>query len=100
MKLFTKERRQERLKYYHTKTWRNIRAAQLRKQGLCELCYKNYRKLTVAVVCDHVIPWKSLSEFKHGPFQSLCKPCHDEKSRDDIAVLLREQKTKIIMEDV
>jgi len=101
MKLFSKERREERSKYYHTKTWRNIRASQLRKSALCELCRKNYHKITVATVCDHIKPWETLEEFKKGPFQSLCKPCHDLKSRDvDVPMLLREQKTKITGEDV
>ena len=39
---------------------------------------RNAGRVTVATVCDHVIPHKGdLHLFWTGPFQSLCKTCHD-----------------------
>ena len=35
-------------------------------------------RITPATVCDHIHPHKGdPALFYGGPFQSLCKPCHD-----------------------
>jgi len=59
-----------------------VRAQQLKKQPLCEMCRKAGR-LTKATVCDHVDPKSKLTVegFFAGPFQSLCAPCHDITKR-------------------
>lgn len=62
-----------------------VRAQQLKKQPLCEMCLKAGR-ITQATICDHVDPKSKDTEatFYKGPFQSLCKPHHDgAKQREE-----------------
>jgi 5-methylcytosine-specific restriction protein A len=61
---------------YHTARWRRTRAAQLRKQPLCEACLKRGR-YAPATVCNHADPATKATAFFAGPFTSLCAPCHD-----------------------
>jgi 5-methylcytosine-specific restriction protein A len=72
--------------HYNSARWKGangVRARQLRKQPLCEMCLKAER-LTPATVCDHVDPNTKLTAFFDGPFQSLCKPHHDSgKQREE-----------------
>lgn len=67
---------------YSHRRWRRIRADQLRREPLCRFCDSNGR-VTEATVCDHIDPHRGdLAKFWAGPFQSLCKHCHDgEKQR-------------------
>ena len=102
MKLYTKERREKRDGFYHTKHWVKIRKIQLRKSGLCEACLKKpQKKLTQATVCDHLDPsWETWAEFCAGPFQSLCYDCHKEKTYFDLRKLRKAEKTKLEIIDV
>ena len=35
-------------------------------------------RVVAATICDHITPHKGdVAAFYAGPFQSLCKPCHD-----------------------
>ena len=62
---------------YNNKQWRKVRAAQLASEPLCRFCLQMGRT-TAATVCDHIEPHNGdLDKFWHGPFQSLCKTCHD-----------------------
>lgn len=63
---------------YNTTRWRKIRADQLRREPLCAMCLTAGRT-TPATVCDHIDPAtkQNPETFYLGPFQSLCKPCHD-----------------------
>lgn len=85
MVFFMKIRKRDRL--YQTARWRAKRRAQLGKQGLCELCLRGFGQgigptFTVATVCDHIDnSWSTRDEFFRGPFQSLCRECHDEKTK-------------------
>ena len=101
-KLFTKERREKTRKYYGSYNWKKVRCAQLKKQGLCEICLKSTpKKLTPAKVCDHVKGWTDWESFISGPFMSLCRECHQEKtSFYDIPRMIKEEKTKIKIIDV
>ena len=100
-KLFTKKRRKDRLKYYNTKTWRNIRSASLRRNPLCEKCRLDYRKISVATVVDHIKPWETWKDFVKGPFQSLCRQCHDDKTWfSDIPEMIKKEKTKITVKEI
>ena len=51
--------------------------------------------MTPAEVCDHIVcTYRTWEEFIKGPFQSLCKQCHDEKSfMFDIPKMDRLKKT-------
>lgn len=62
---------------YTVKRWRAIRARQLKAHPLCEFC-KARGKVEAATICDHIEPHKGdMVRFWAGPFQSLCKTCHD-----------------------
>ena len=94
--LFSPQRRAKRQKYYDHRIWRRIRKIQLRKAPLCEICKKE-GSLTVATVCDHISPlWTDWQGFIKGPFQSLCKKCHETKSiESDLPRLRRADKLKM-----
>ena len=63
--------------WYKLARWQAIRRDQLNREPLCVLCQAAGR-LTSATVCDHVERHGGDPErFWNGPFQSLCKPCHD-----------------------
>ena len=63
--------------WYKTGAWLRIRAHQLAAEPLCQMCQVQDRT-TAATVCDHIEPHKGdRHKFFTGPFQSLCKPCHD-----------------------
>lgn len=62
---------------YNDVQWRKLRARQLRDDPLCRMC-KARGQITLATICDHIEPHKGdIEKFWAGPFQSLCKPCHD-----------------------
>ena len=62
--------------YTHAR-WRKLRLHQLAEHPLCVLCQQSGR-VTAATVCDHVTPHRGdWARFWAGPFQSLCKGCHD-----------------------
>ena len=88
---------QERRRFYKKAVWRRLRLRQLKKSPLCEICWRDYKKQTVAKVCDHIDPtWETWTEFLRGPFQSLCRACHDEKTQTKDSMLLsRKAKFKI-----
>jgi len=74
----------ETRKLYKLKRWYALRDRQLRAEPLCRLCESEGR-ITPATVCDHVTPHRGdVDRFWAGPFQSLCKPCHDgAKQREE-----------------
>ena len=100
MEFLTKERRQARVKYYKTGIWQRIRRKQLSKHPLCEHCLKQ-NNIEKASICDHInAEWVTWSEFCRGPFQSLCRACHDLKTQFiDKPRLLKAKKTAIISQD-
>jgi len=62
-------------RWYKTARWQKLRARQLAAHPICEMCKP---RVTVATVCDHVQPHRGDETlFWSGPFQSVCKPCHD-----------------------
>lgn len=66
--------------YTHSR-WRSLRARQLAAHPLCVFCEKHGR-VELATVCDHITPHKGDRElFLSGPFQSLCKSCHDSTKK-------------------
>jgi len=100
-RLFSKERRLARLKYYKTKTWKRIRAAKLSRDPLCEYCRRDYRRITLATICDHAKPWNTWEEFVKGPFVSSCHSCHNKKTfLYDVPQLIKEERTKLKAIDI
>lgn len=64
-------------RWYSTARWRAIARTQLLTQPLCSMCAE-VGDITPATVCDHITPHRGDADlFWSGPFQSLCKPCHD-----------------------
>lgn len=70
---------------YKTARWLRIRERQLRTNPLCLFC-QQFGRITKATVCDHVIPHRGdVRKFYAGPFQSLCKRCHDSHKQSEEA---------------
>ena len=68
-------------KWYSTERWARIRRHQLREHPLCALCLER-GVVEPATICDHIEPHRGdVNKFWLGPFQSLCKPCHDSAKR-------------------
>lgn len=64
-------------RWYWTARWRTLARAQLAAEPLCRMCAER-GELTPATVCDHITPHRGdAGLFWSGPFQSLCKGCHD-----------------------
>lgn len=72
--------------WYKSARWTAIRESQLRARPTCEACERK-GVLEPATVCDHVTAHKGDPDlFWWGPFQSLCKRCHDrDKQREERA---------------
>lgn len=69
--------------WYSRKEWLNTRRAQLQRQPLCERHLKA-GEIVAATVVHHVIPHRGDWErFIGGPFESLCKPCHDSDAQSE-----------------
>ncbi|PLR25216.1 hypothetical protein SGCZBJ_12630 [Caulobacter zeae] len=70
-----------------------MRVRQLRDFPLCAFCEREER-VTPATVCDHVERHGGDEErFFAGPFQSLCKRCHDSTKQADEAAAKRRGPT-------
>jgi 5-methylcytosine-specific restriction protein A len=68
---------QETRRLYGTQRWKRLRQRQLADHPLCKKCLEK-GIVEPATVCDHVTPHRgSVIQFWFGPFDSLCKPCHD-----------------------
>lgn len=59
-----------------------IRAKHLTMQPLCVMCQAKGR-LRVAVEVDHIVPLSKGGPDDDTNRQSLCKPCHKDKTRAD-----------------
>jgi 5-methylcytosine-specific restriction protein A len=66
---------------YSSARWQRIRRHQLREHPLCKYCAET-GIVEPATICDHVEPHQGdRNKFWSGPFQSLCKRCHDSAKR-------------------
>ena len=74
------QRHAERTPLYDSPRWRALRLAQLRQEPCCRECAKQ-RRVTPAVVADHITPYRDGADFFDAAnLQSLCTPCHARKS--------------------
>jgi hypothetical protein len=83
------ERAKRQAKVWHNSArWLRKRDAQLRDEPLCRMC-KRDGTVTVATICDHVIPHRGDYDlFWNGETQSLCATHHaSEKQREEAASL-------------
>lgn len=71
--------------WYKSPRWRMIRRNQLKSEPHCRFHLREHGVLVVATVVDHVNRHNgNWAAFWGGPFQSLCKACHDRhKQRDE-----------------
>ncbi|RMG71918.1 MAG: HNH endonuclease [Chloroflexi bacterium] len=63
-------------------TWMRIREAQLKREPLCRICYKDGR-LVAATEVDHIVPLCKGGNDNRDNLQSLCCDCHKIKTRED-----------------
>ena len=65
-------------RWYKTARWQKLRLSVLqRDRYTCQSCGRIEGE-TSRLVCDHIEPHGGDEEkFWNGPFQTLCKPCHD-----------------------
>jgi 5-methylcytosine-specific restriction endonuclease McrA len=71
--------------FYYTKRWKHLRWSVLvRDCFTCAMCGRIVADSS-QLVCDHVQPHRGdVHRFWSGPFQTLCKPCHDSaKQREE-----------------
>ena len=71
--------------WYTTSRWQKLRWSVLvRDMFTCAKCNRIVTD-TSQLVCDHVEPHRGdVHRFWAGPFQTLCKPCHDSaKQREE-----------------
>ncbi len=74
----------EHQKLYDKTKWDRIRKRQLTREPWCAECLQA-GVYTVATIVDHVIPHRGDPvKFYRGPFQSLCKSCHDRKTAREV----------------
>lgn len=66
---------------YHSRQWLRLRQAQLSRQPLCAAC-QSWGRVTPAAHVDHLFPWAKVGKeaFYRNIFQSLCQPCHTDKT--------------------
>jgi len=68
---------------YDSRRWRRFRLSFLAANPLCVYC-KQRGRVTEATIVDHVVPHKGDPvKFWAGPFQALCKPCHDGAKKSE-----------------
>lgn len=71
-------------RWYKTSRWQKLRWSVLVRDGFqCRRC-KRIDGDTSRLVCDHVEPHRGDETlFWSGPFQTLCKPCHDSVKQSE-----------------
>lgn len=68
---------------YSTAFWKKQRQIQLSKHPLCACCLLE-GKVVAAEHIDHVFPHRQDNlKFKNNIFQSLCAPCHTNKTLEE-----------------
>ena len=68
--------------WYLSARWQRLRARQLQAEPLCVMCKALDSKDVVATVVDHIERHRGDPEkFWRGPFQSLCRSCHEVRKK-------------------
>lgn len=68
---------------YNTTGWKRVRDRVLAATPFCERCERR-GELKRATVVHHVEPHRGdLDKFYGGPFEALCKPCHDRDAQGE-----------------
>jgi 5-methylcytosine-specific restriction protein A len=78
------ENRPETDQLYNTQRWKNLRRVKRQANPLCESC-KDQGKIKLMVLVDHIKPVRDGGAmFDPKNLQSLCRECHDEKTKQDL----------------
>jgi 5-methylcytosine-specific restriction protein A len=82
---FADPRRGSRHERGYGREWDKTRQRVLfRDEGLCQPCLRR-DCVTVATQVDHIVPKAENGGEEDANLQSICTPCHDEKSRQEAA---------------
>ena len=74
---------QKMSQWYSNKRWRSVRASFIKQNPLCVTC-EGMGVLKGAEIVDHIIPIRQGgNEYDVRNLQSMCKVCHDKKSRKE-----------------
>ena len=66
-------------RFYNSKAWRRLSAAQLKREPLCRECMRAGRA-ALAEIADHIQPIRAGgARLDFENLQSLCKGCHNRK---------------------
>lgn len=77
-------------RWYATAVWQRIRARQLTEEPYCERCLPRGQAVPATVV-NHKVPHEGNWDlFIRGPFESLCKTCHDSEVQSEEARARRQ----------
>jgi 5-methylcytosine-specific restriction protein A len=70
-------------RWYKSAAWRRIRLAQLAEHPLCAN-HLRLGKVVPATIVHHIEPHRGdYARFISGPFESVCKECHDVEGRSE-----------------
>ena len=73
--------------FYHTRAWRSLRAAHIRREPLCRSCFK-VRVIRIGTTVDHIIPIREGgAPLDDENLQTLCDYCNASKTALDLARL-------------
>jgi 5-methylcytosine-specific restriction protein A len=66
--------------FYTSPAWRELRALKLKRNPLCEQCYREGR-IGPAVIADHILPARENPDGRldMNNLQSMCRACHNRK---------------------
>ena len=74
--------------FYNDKRWRATRLYYIQRNPLCKTCSDNDRVVSGEVV-DHILPIRQGGDqYTDNNLQTLCKKCHDKKSRQDATTIV------------
>ena len=77
--------------WYSSKRWRSVRLYYLQKNPLCVQC-KAKGVINGAEVIDHILPIRQGGDmYNEMNLQSMCKVCHDKKSRSERDTIVYEK---------
>jgi 5-methylcytosine-specific restriction enzyme A len=84
-----KPRRQDR-------RWQAVQAAQLEREPYCRLCTAEGKQQVQAFEVDHITPLANGGAFDDPTnLQSLCRPCHWQKTEDENAARGRRKPRRV-----
>ena len=81
-RVYDESRRDREMKeFYNSPAWRSLRELKLKRNPVCEECYRKGR-ISKAAIADHVLPAREYpsKRLDIDNLQSLCRGCHNKKT--------------------